>query len=396
MDNGEPRSAKRSSARKSNGNGNGSGNGPADPRNESSTSTSRSRRATRGGGRVDVATSTPSVALADPPVDDDAASADIDASTDVEQSTDVPVVVDRPEADELTDVTSDDPAYSDRDAVEAREEVVEPPERIVIPPIVPATEIDLETDDEPVTEAVPMPPPLGDTDGTGGLPSKHRKPKPPRPLRAPVVVPRRRRPRVRRVTRVVRHVDTWSVFKIAVVFNAFLYGVCLTAGVLLWQVAQNTGTVDNIERFFESFGWETFELKGGEIYHNAWIAGLFVCVGLTGLAVLACTLFNLITDLVGGIRVSVLEEEVVAREDRGLGWRPKRPRRSHTVQEIPKDPPPVVEYAPPTIVDATAPPPADEIAVPDYVPDFMPPTLEVSDVVDAGVSDEPGPAPDPS
>jgi hypothetical protein len=55
-------------------------------------------------------------------------------------------------------------------------------------------------------------------------------------------------------------------------------------------------------------------LKGGEIYHNAWTGGLFVVVGLTGLAVLVATLFNLITDLVGGIRVSVLEEEVVATD----------------------------------------------------------------------------------
>jgi hypothetical protein len=122
------------------------------------------------------------------------------------------------------------------------------------------------------------------------------------------------RPRVRRVTRVVRHIDTWSVFKVALVFHFFLYVVCLTAGVLLWKVADNTGTLDNVERFFESFGWETFELKGGEIYHNAWIAGLFVAVGLTGLAVLVATLFNLITDLVGGVRVSVLEEEVAAKE----------------------------------------------------------------------------------
>lgn len=142
----------------------------------------------------------------------------------------------------------------------------------------------------------------------------------PRALLNPVIV-RRRRPRVRRVTRIVRHVDTWSVFKVAVVFNAFLYGVCVTAGVLLWQVAQNTGTVDNIERFFESNGWETFELHGGEIFHNAWVAGLFVVVGLTGLAVLMATMFNLITDLVGGIRVSVLEEEVVASEERSPGWR---------------------------------------------------------------------------
>jgi len=125
-----------------------------------------------------------------------------------------------------------------------------------------------------------------------------------------------RRPRVRRVTRVIRHVDTWSVFKVALVFSLFMYAVCLTAGVLLWQVAQNTGTVDNIERFFETFGWETFELKGGELYHNAWVGGLFLAVGLTGLLVLAATVFNLITDLVGGIRVSVLEEEVVEREPR--------------------------------------------------------------------------------
>lgn len=123
----------------------------------------------------------------------------------------------------------------------------------------------------------------------------------------------RRKPRVRRVTRVVRHVDTWSVFKVALVFNAVLYLVCLTAGVLLWNVANSTGTVDNIEKFFEQFGWETFEFKGGELYHNLWIGGLFVAVGLTGFAVLLATIFNLITDLVGGVRVSVLEEEVIAR-----------------------------------------------------------------------------------
>lgn len=148
-------------------------------------------------------------------------------------------------------------------------------------------------------------------------------------LRAPVVFRRRRRrARVRRVTRVLRHVDTWSVFKVALVFNLFLYLVCLTAGVLLWQVAYTTGTVSNVERFFEGFGWETFEFKGGEIYHNAWIAGLFVSAGLTGLAVLMATLFNLITDLVGGVRVTVLEEEVLPREERIPRRVTRTPRRS--------------------------------------------------------------------
>ncbi|MCU1397717.1 MAG: hypothetical protein JWN62_826 [Acidimicrobiales bacterium] len=124
---------------------------------------------------------------------------------------------------------------------------------------------------------------------------------------------RRGRPRVRRVTRVVRHVDPWSVFKVALCFSLVLYGVCLTAGVLLWNVAYTTGTIDNVQRFFESFGWDTFRFKGGELFHNAWIAGLFAALGLTGLIVLTATLFNLITDLVGGIRITVLEEEVVER-----------------------------------------------------------------------------------
>ena len=122
-----------------------------------------------------------------------------------------------------------------------------------------------------------------------------------------------RRPRVRKVTRVLRHVDPWSTFKIALIFSIVLYAVLLTAGVLLWNVAVRTGTVDNVERWFTQFGWETFELKGGEIYHNAWIAGLFGIVGLTGVAVLSVTLFNLVSDMVGGVRLTVLEEEVVER-----------------------------------------------------------------------------------
>lgn len=135
---------------------------------------------------------------------------------------------------------------------------------------------------------------------------------PQRPLQRPVAF-QRGKPRVRRVTRVVRHVDTFSVFKVALVFNTILFIVCLTSGVLLWNVANATGTVDNVEKFFEQFGWSTFEFNGGELYHNAWVAGLFGALCLTGMAVFVATLFNLITDLVGGIRVSVLEEEVMAR-----------------------------------------------------------------------------------
>ncbi len=120
-------------------------------------------------------------------------------------------------------------------------------------------------------------------------------------------------PRVRRVTRVVRDIDPWSVFKVTLVFHLALYVMVLISSILIWNVANATGTVDNVERFMESFGWDTFHFDGGQIFHNLWILGLFFVFLLTGLAVVMAAVFNLIADLVGGVRVSVLEEEVVAR-----------------------------------------------------------------------------------
>jgi len=121
-----------------------------------------------------------------------------------------------------------------------------------------------------------------------------------------------RQPRVRRVTRVVRDIDPWSVFKVGLVFHLVLYLVVLVASVLLWSVASATGTVDNIERFMESFGWESFSFDGWQLFRSLMVLGLMAAVLLTGLWVLVVTIFNLIADLVGGVQVTVLEQEVVA------------------------------------------------------------------------------------
>lgn len=192
-------------------------------------------------------------------------------------------------------------------------------------------QIDVETDGSDVAVAHSVPPDVleelrrADIDGptvafapqddhSAGIRRPRRAPDyDPAPFPIPLAVPRvlGRKPRVRRVSRVVRHVDPWTVFKVGIVANLVLYVIMLTAGVLLWNVSYATGTVDNVERFFESFGWSSFEFNGGELYHAAWIGGLFAVIGLTGFWVLLATLFNLITDLVGGIRLTVLEEEVV-------------------------------------------------------------------------------------
>jgi len=125
------------------------------------------------------------------------------------------------------------------------------------------------------------------------------------------VTSRSQTPRVRRVTRVVREIDPWSALKVGLVFHLVIYLTLLVASVLLWSVASATGTIDNIERFLESFGWESFQFNGLALFLNVLFLGLLGVVLLTALWVLGAMVFNLITDLVGGVRVSVLEEEVV-------------------------------------------------------------------------------------
>lgn len=122
------------------------------------------------------------------------------------------------------------------------------------------------------------------------------------------------RPRLRRVTRVIRDIDVWSIFKVGLVFHLVLYVVAIIAASLLWAVANSTGTIDNVESFFESFGWETFSFDGASLFTNFAAFGLLAALLGTAAWVIGAVMFNLITELVGGVRVSVLEEEVRIEE----------------------------------------------------------------------------------
>jgi hypothetical protein len=254
---------------------------------------------------------------------------------DAPRDPDVPLVV-RPNAPEHPSDTADP-----TDPVLLVPEVLPPsapgvPTRIVpvMPDIVPASQPDViappPTAPQPQVESDPALYDLADDD-------------PALVLEQPPTRIRRRRPRVRRVTRVVRTIDTWSVFKVALLFSGVLYVSALISGVLLWNVAYATGTVDNAERFMESFGWQTFEFHGGEIFHDAWIIGMFAAAGLTGLAVLAAATFNLVSDIVGGVRVTVLEEEMVVRpvtRRRKQRIRKAPPRAATTAMQMPSEPTP--------------------------------------------------------
>lgn len=119
-----------------------------------------------------------------------------------------------------------------------------------------------------------------------------------------------RRLRARKVRRLVRHIEPWSVLKVSLLFNFCMWVVVMVAGVLLWNAAETAGTIQDIESFAdELLGLESFTFEGEEIFNAVAIGGLILAVAATGFSVLVAILLNLISDLTGGIRITVVEEE---------------------------------------------------------------------------------------
>ncbi|WP_419842427.1 DUF3566 domain-containing protein [Candidatus Poriferisodalis sp.] len=139
---------------------------------------------------------------------------------------------------------------------------------------------------------------------------------PPRPHVPPPTAPARsswlsrRRARVRRTHRILRHIDPWSVFKVSVLLYACSYVAVLGAGVLLWNAAQRSGLVDNVESFISEVGsYESWSIDGMVIFRRARIIGLVVATVGVAVNVVLTIMFNLISDLTGGIRLTVLADD---------------------------------------------------------------------------------------
>lgn len=120
----------------------------------------------------------------------------------------------------------------------------------------------------------------------------------------------RRRARVKRTRRTLRHIDPWSVLKVSILLYACLYGATVLAGYLLWTAAVQSGVISNIESFIAEVGsYEVWEINGEEVFRRATVIGAVLFVAGVALNVLLTIIFNLISDLVGGVRVTLLEED---------------------------------------------------------------------------------------
>lgn len=130
---------------------------------------------------------------------------------------------------------------------------------------------------------------------------------------------RTRRVRARKVRRVVRHIDPWSVLTFSVLFFLCLFAAFLLASVLVWNAAVAAGTIENMESFITEIGdYETYEIKGDVVFRAAMVIAGILTLAASVMVVLLVVVFNLISDLVGGIRMTVVEEETVRVRRRRL------------------------------------------------------------------------------
>ncbi len=116
----------------------------------------------------------------------------------------------------------------------------------------------------------------------------------------------------RRVRRIIRKVDPWTVFKV----SALLWlvgGIAVFLGLVMsWSVIDAAGIPDRVGGFLvditlveESSNPFT---NGALFLRVAALAILGAVVVATALTTIAAVLYNLITDIVGGVEIVILEE----------------------------------------------------------------------------------------
>lgn len=120
----------------------------------------------------------------------------------------------------------------------------------------------------------------------------------------------RPRRRGRRVNRIVRRIELWSVLKISLVFNTVMLGVALGSVAVLWGLANTTGLIDDLEGFLRDSGFEDFRFEGDRMFRQVAFIGAVAALALSVFIVLATALVNLISEITGGIRFIVIEEIV--------------------------------------------------------------------------------------
>ena len=135
----------------------------------------------------------------------------------------------------------------------------------------------------------------------------------PAPAEAPVPAERGRSrrsssARSRQAKVVLRKVGPWSVLKISFLFYLCVMVVILGAMMILYAILGAIGALDSLTRLIRDlFADQSFEINGGWLFSRGLSIGLALVVLWTLINVFIVFLYNLLSDVVGGIEVTLSE-----------------------------------------------------------------------------------------
>lgn len=128
-------------------------------------------------------------------------------------------------------------------------------------------------------------------------------PRPKPPAERPPVSPRRTRV-------VVRKVGPWSILKFSLIFYFCVMLVILFALYILYSILNALGTLDSLVKLLVDFSLvnKDFTFNTGFIFTRLFVFGVVLVILWSIINVFATFLYNLISDLVGGIEVTLAEK----------------------------------------------------------------------------------------
>ena len=117
----------------------------------------------------------------------------------------------------------------------------------------------------------------------------------------------------RRARLTVKRIDPWSTLKFSFVYSLAGLVVLLVAVVALYGIVDAMGVIDSIRSFLRDVegskngGGVAAWLSFGRIFSVALVVGLINVVLFTAFATLTAFIYNVCTDLVGGVEVTLAE-----------------------------------------------------------------------------------------
>ncbi len=130
----------------------------------------------------------------------------------------------------------------------------------------------------------------------------------PRPVQVATV---RRGPRKARL--VIKHIDPWTVMKLSFVVSVVMLAVCVVAVAIVYGVLGKMGVWTQINTLVNEVSPTTTSsalhspVSAGRVVGVAAVIGAINVVLLTALSTLGAAIYNLISDLVGGIEVTLTD-----------------------------------------------------------------------------------------